>query len=155
MIDLVAGLYRKLVVYGTFLAPVALLLLRLGWGWELIESGYGHLTHIDQTVGFFESLHIPFPKANVIISGSTELVGGVLLMLGLAARAICIPLFFNFCVAYATASRDNVMHIFSQDPAKIVDDTAYPFLITSLIILSLGPGLISIDALLKRTIFRR
>ncbi len=155
MIAFLAGLYRRLVIYSAFFAPLALLLLRLGWGWELIESGYGHLTHLPDTVSYFNSLHIPYPKINAIVSGSTEFVGGVLLMLGLGARAICIPLFFNFCVAFATASHDNVVHIFSQDASKIVDDTAYPFLITSLVILTIGPGLFSLDAILQRTIFKR
>jgi putative oxidoreductase len=155
MIDLFAGLYRRFLFIAGLVAPIALLLLRLGWGWELIESGYGHLTHIAQTTDFFTSLHIPFPRANVIMSGSTEFAGGVLLMLGLCARLISVPLFFNFCVAYLTASRDNVVNFFHQDPAKIIDDTAYPFLITSLIIVAFGPGLISIDALLARTVFKR
>jgi putative oxidoreductase len=155
MIALIATVYRKIIIYSVYLAPLALLILRLGWGWELIESGRGHLMHIDQTTKFFTSLNIPFPKANVYISGSTELAGGVLLMVGLAARLISIPLIINFIVAYITASKDNVTHLFSQDYSKIVDDSAYPFLITSLIVLAFGPGLFSIDAVLKRTLFKK
>jgi putative oxidoreductase len=129
-------------------------MLRLSWGWEMLESGYGHLTHIQDTTNFFISLHIPFPKANVIISASIELIGGALMMLGLAARLISIPLLFNFFVAIVTASHDNVVHIFTQDISKIVDDTAYPFLMTSLIILAFGPGLFSIDGVLRATVFK-
>ncbi len=38
---------------------------------------------------------------------------------------------------------------------NIVDDAAYPFLITSLIILAFGPGMISLDALRARTVCKR
>jgi putative oxidoreductase len=153
MFDSLASVYERFSKWASCLGPFALLILRLGWGWEMIESGHGHLTHIQATTDFFTSLHIPFPRANVIISGSTELVGGILLVLGLGARLISIPLGFNFLVAILTASKDNVMHFFSQNPSKIVDDTAYPFLITSLIILAFGPGLFSIDGILKATLF--
>ncbi len=32
MIGLIAGIYRKVVLYPVFLGPIALLPLRLGWG---------------------------------------------------------------------------------------------------------------------------
>jgi putative oxidoreductase len=156
MISFAAALYRKLVIYGSYLAPVALLLLRLGWGWELIESGWGHLHHVDDMVSRFESWGITFqPRAQVYMSASMELLGGVLLMLGLGARLISIPLIVNFIVAFLTASKDNVHKIFQQDISNIIDDAAYPFLITSIIILAFGPGLFSVDAILQRTVFKR
>jgi putative oxidoreductase len=156
MIDFTAGVYRKLIIYGAFLAPLALLILRLGWGWELIEAGHAHLSDIPGTIENFKSFGITWhTKENVYMAATTELVGGALLMLGLASRAISIPLLFNFCVAFATASRENVAKIFQQDPKAIIDDAAYPFLITSLIIIAFGPGLFSIDAILKKTVLKR
>jgi putative oxidoreductase len=155
MFDSLVKIYALFLKWTSFLAPFALLMLRLSWGWEMLESGYGHLTHIHATTDFFMSLHIPFPRANVIISGSTELIGGALMMLGLAARLISIPLLFNFLVAILTASHDNVVHLFTQDYSKIVDDTAYPFVVTSLIILAFGPGLFSIDGILRVTLFEK
>ncbi len=155
MIAFIATLYRFLIKSGTYLAPVVLLLVRAGWGWEMYESGHRHLTYLDNTTSFFESLHIPAPHANAIISGTTELVGGILLMAGLASRLIAIPLTFNFLTAIATASSDNVKMIFKQDFSKIVDDTAFPFLVASLVILAFGPGIISLDAILKKTLFKK
>lgn len=156
MISFLASLYRKLAIYGPYLGPLALLILRLGWGWELIEAGRGHLNNVPATIENFKSFGITWhTEANVYMAAYTELIGGGLLMLGLAARAISIPLLFNFCVAFLTASRDNVQNFFHNDPAKIIDDAAYPFLITSLIILAFGPGLFSIDAILQRTVFKR
>jgi putative oxidoreductase len=127
-----------------------LLLIRLAWGWELVESGYGHLTHIAQTVDAFKGWGVPYPELSVHISASTELIGGILIMLGLGARFISIPLIVNFIVAYATASRDEFTQLFKQDPSHIVDDSAFPFLITSLLMLAFGAGRFSLDYLILR-----
>ncbi len=85
------------------------------------------------------------------ISGTTELVGGILLMLGLFSRLISIPLLFNFCVAYLTASHVALKELVHFSPDDFVSDAAFPFLITSLIILAFGPGKISLDYLLEKT----
>jgi putative oxidoreductase len=154
MIKLIAKFYRLLIRSGVFIAPVALLIVRLAWGWESFESGRGHLTHLDQTTQFFQSLNIPQPKLNAVVSGTTEMVGGILLMAGLAARLVAIPLTVNFIVAIVTDAHDQLIHVFSA-PDKLVDYTAFPFLVASLVILAFGPGVISIDGLLKHTVFRK
>jgi putative oxidoreductase len=144
-------MYNSLAKIGDCLQSFALLVIRLAWGFELVQSGYAHLTHAAKTAEFFQGLHIPFPLANVYLSGGTELVGGVLLMLGLFSRLVSIPLFFNFCVAYAMASRDAVVALVTlRDPAKFIDDSAFPFLVTSLIIFAFGPGRVSLDAWIRR-----
>jgi putative oxidoreductase len=138
---------------GTCLQSPVLLLIRLAWGFQLYESGWAHLTHVDKTAEFFASLHIPFPVANVCLSGTTELAGGILLMLGLFSRFISIPLFFNFCVAYLTASQSTIQEVlhFKKGAADdFINDTAFPFLITSLLILAFGPGKISLDYLIEK-----
>jgi putative oxidoreductase len=133
------------------LQSLVLLLIRLAWGFQLYESGVGHLTHVPKTAQFFESLHIPFPVANVYICGTTELVGSVLLMLGLFSRIISVPLIFNFCVAYLTASLDSVKALLHfKNPDDFINDAAFPFLVTSLLILAFGPGKISIDFLIEK-----
>jgi putative oxidoreductase len=130
---------------GGVLRSPALLLVRLAWGFQLYESGWGHLTHVGKTAQFFQSLHIPFPVANVYISGATEFVGGILLMLGLFSRLVSIPLLFNFCVAYLTASPGAVRELLHlQKPDDFINDSAFPFLVTSLLILAFGPGRIAL-----------
>ena len=143
------SLYNVLIRIGHYLTPGVLLIFRLAWGWELFESGRAHLSNVPAMVERFQSWGVPLPHLNVFISGYTELFGGLFLMAGLASRLIAIPLFFNFCVAYLTASHDTVVNFFRQDPSNFIDDAAFPFLITSLLILALGPGPISIDWLLK------
>ncbi|HEX4123661.1 MAG TPA: DoxX family protein [Tepidisphaeraceae bacterium] len=123
---------------------IVLLIFRLAWGWELLESGWGHWTHIDKTLHFFISLGVPLPGVSVYVSATTELLGGALIMLGLATRFISIPLFINFCVAYM-ASPTEVTNFFHQDPANFINDSAFPFLITSLLLLAFGAGVLSAD----------
>jgi len=138
---------------GRYLQSPVLLLIRLAWGWQLLESGHGHLTNVAATAKNFVDWGIPFPTFNVYLAGGTEMIGGALLMIGLAARLISIPLFFNFCVAYLTASRDEVVHLFSQNPDAFINDAAFPFWVTSLLIFAFGPGKFSLDYLICR--FRR
>ncbi len=155
MIKLLSRFYAFLIRFGVYLLPFVLLIIRLAWGWELFESGRAHLQDVPTMVQRFTEWGVPLPKPSVYISAGTEMVGGLLIMAGLASRLISIPLFFNFCVAYATASRDKVVNFFHQDPSAFIDDAAFPFLIMSLLILAVGPGPISIDALLKRTVFKK
>jgi putative oxidoreductase len=136
---------------GGWLQSPVLLLIRLAWGFQLYESGWGHLTHVEKTAKFFESLHIPHPVANVYISGCTEWIGGILLMLGLFSRPISVLLLVNFSVAYLTASRDSVVKLLHfHNPDDFINDAAFPFLVTSLLILAFGPGRIALDSLLFR-----
>src|SRR5271166_17327 len=132
---------------GGCLQSLVLLFIRLAWGFQLAESGWGHLTHVEKTTQFFESLKffgrfpMPMPVLNVYISGTTELVGGILLMLGLFSRPISILIFFNFCVAYATAGWSEISEILHlHSPDDFINDAAFPFLVTSLLILAFGPG---------------
>ncbi len=136
---------------GGNLQSLVLLFIRLAWGFQLAESGWGHLTHVAKTAHYFASLHIPFPVANVYLSGTTELVGGILLMLGLCARIAAVPLLVNFIVAYATASRGEIVALLHfHSPDDFINDAAFPFLVTSLLILAFGPGKAALDALIFR-----
>ena len=154
-VALIANTHRTLVNTGSKLQSFVLLALRLTWGWELLESGYGHLTHIEKTVEAFKGWGIPLPTVNVYISGTTEMLGGALLILGLATRFIAIPLIFNFIVAYATASKATFVQLFHgpnhlEAYDKFIDDSAFPMLILALTMFAFGPGKFAIDHLIKR-----
>ncbi len=146
--------YEKLIYAGTLVAPIFLLALRLWLGYQLAETGLGHLRHLDKVTEYFTDLGIPMPHFNAIVSGLTELVAGVLWMLGLGTRLISWPTFFNFCVAYWTASREAVKSILS-DPDKFIQDAAFPFLLLSLILICFGPGWLSVDGILKKFVFKK
>lgn len=151
--------HRRLTDVGTHLQSVVLLALRVTWGWQLLGAGYGHLTHVDKTVEAFKGWGVPFPLANVYISGTTEMIGGCLLVLGLAARLIAIPLVFNFLVAYATASRATIVQLITGEGGtrldaydSFINDSAFPMLILALSMFAFGPGKLSFDHLLQRFI---
>ena len=126
-----------------------LLLVRLYWGWQFAQSGWGRLHHIPQATQFFASLHIPFPEANVVFVSSLEFVGGILLILGLASRVIGLLLAIDMMVAYLTSDMEALHSIFS-DPGKFYNADPYTFLFASLLILIFGPGRFALDWLLQR-----
>jgi putative oxidoreductase len=82
-------------------APV--LLARLAMADEFIASGWGHLHDLPKLTRYFESLGIPAAGANVVASATTELVGGILLLLGLGTRFAAIALTGVMIVAILTA----------------------------------------------------
>jgi putative oxidoreductase len=126
-----------------------LLVIRLVFGWGLFQTGKGKLQNIDRFIDFLAHLHIPMPAANAYFVASLECVGGLLLLLGLAARLISIPLTINFIVAYLTADHEAVVNFF-KDQDAFTNAAPFLYLLTSLIILAFGPGLFSIDALIRR-----
>ena len=133
----------------TKLQSPLLLILRLYWGWQFFVAGRAHLANLNQTTEFFQSLNIPMPHLNAIMAGSTECVGGLLLLLGLGSRIITVPLVGTMVVAYLTADRDKVTGIF-QNPDAFVTATPFLFLFAALIVLVFGPGKLSADALIGR-----
>ena len=122
-----------------------LLLVRLYWGWQFIETGWGKLNNIGKVVEFFTTLGIPAPALNAHFIAGLELIGGILLVVGLAARPIGLLLTSNMLVAYATADREALFSIF-RDPDKFYAAAPYTFLIASLIVLIFGAGKFSIDS---------
>lgn len=143
-------LLSRLDAVADFLQSPLLLAIRLYWGWQFAQTGWGKLTHLDRTAGFFESLNIPLPKVNAVMAGGTECVGGALLALGLFARPASVPLIFCMGVAYATADRDALLAIRS-DPDKFVTAAPFLFLLAALVVLAFGPGKLALDALFKRS----
>ncbi len=130
------------------LQSLLLLAIRLYWGISFALGGWGKLHRLDEIAKWFgDDLHIPFPKLNAIMAGSTECLGGALLALGLFARPVSVPLIFTMIVAYATADREALMAI-TSDPDKFVSAAPFLFLLASLIVLAFGPGKFSLDALL-------
>ena len=132
-----------------FLQSPLLLAVRLFWGWQFTQTGWGKLTNLDRTAGYFESLGLPLPKVNALMAGATECFGGALLALGLFARPASVPLIFTMLVAYWTADREALKAITSE-PDKFTGATPFLFLFACLIVLAFGPGKLSLDALLGK-----
>jgi putative oxidoreductase len=143
------GFYQFIIKLGNLLQSPLLLAIRLYWGVQFAISGYGKFLNIQQVIGFFDGLNIPFPTISAYLAAGTELVGGICLVIGLASRLVSIPLIFTMLVAYIAADPESIRSIFS-DPQHFVSRTPFLFLYTSLIILAFGPGIFSVDAFLKR-----
>src|SRR6202012_1204452 len=99
-------LYRRFAHAASLLQSPLLLALRLYWGWQFFQTGKGKLMNHEKVTAFFASLHIPFPSFNVWLASSTECLGGVLLLVGLGSRLVCVPLLFTLTIAYLTAESD-------------------------------------------------
>jgi len=126
-----------------------LLFVRLYWGWQLVESGWGKLHNLDKVTEFFTSLGLPMPGPTAVFISSLEFFGGILLGLGLFSRLISLMLTVNLITAYITADREALSSIFS-DPDKFMAAAPFTFLFASLLILIFGPGKIAVDTLLGR-----
>lgn len=135
-----------LATIGGWLQPVLLLVIRGWWGWSFFLTGKGKLMNLGKTTAFFTDLGLPLPKLNAILAGSTECVGGLLLLLGLGSRLVSVPLIFCMIVAYATADKEALQAIFS-DTDKFTSAAPFLFLLASVIVFTFGPGKLSLDAL--------
>ncbi len=156
VLHFIASFYERLVKYSSNCQSIFLLWMRLTWGHQFLLIGLSKLHHIDTTIQFFTSLHIPSPVFHAYFVAYLETIGGILLILGLASRLIAIPLAFTMLIALATAHAEKLSQLkFITDPSALVHEAPYPFLITSLLVLFFGPGRVSIDAWLKRWAHRQ
>ena len=149
IISLYGKLDGMLTTVGSRIQPVVLLVIRGWWGWSFFLTGKGKLMNLERTTAFFTELNLPLPKINAIMAGSTECVGGLLLLVGLGSRLVSVPLIFTMLVAYGTAHREELGKIFSE-PEKFTEAAPFLFLLASVIVFSFGPGRLSLDALLGK-----
>jgi putative oxidoreductase len=136
------------------LGGVVLLVLRLVWGWQFLTTGLGKLQNHARVTEFFSSLGIPAPGLNAWFVGSLEMAGGALLLLGLFSRPIALLLTGNMFVAYLTADRPALFGVFHDLDAFLKSDPFW-FLFVSVVVLTLGPGAISVDRLITTSLARR
>jgi putative oxidoreductase len=146
---LLTKLYRWLIAAASYLQSPFLLLVRLYWGFQMMQTGWGKLHDLAKVTGFFTNLGIPFPAVNAPFIAGLEFLGGILIMLGLGSRLVALLLTCDMLVAFVAADREALFAIFS-DPDKFYAASPYPFLLAFVIVLVFGPGRFSLDALLSR-----
>ena len=130
-----------------------LLFVRLYWGIQLMQSGWGKLHHLDKVTDFFTSLSLPMPHQMAIFISCVEFFGGLFLALGLLSRVTLLVLTINMIMAYVTADKEALSSLFS-DPDKFAAAAPYVFLVAALIILLAGPGIFSLDAIANKVIWK-
>jgi uncharacterized membrane protein YphA (DoxX/SURF4 family) len=140
--------------------PASILLLRLMAGGVFLWEGILKFVYVNQGVGRFTKLGFPFPQATAQFVGTLEIVGGVLLLLGLCTRLIAIPFVLEMIVAILTTK---IALYLGTSPLPLPPAppqigawavlheirSEYAQMATSLFLLINGPGVMSIDALLR------
>jgi len=119
---------------------IFLLLARLTLAYGFYEPAMKKWSDIGSIAQWFDSLGIPFPTLNAYMAATTELLGVILLTLGLFTRLISIPLMVVMLVAIFTVHIGNG---FSAGDNGF-EIPLYYFLFLG-IFLSHGAGKISVD----------
>lgn len=121
------------------------LVVRVVFGYFWLETGIAKVHNIAGFTQRFVGWGIPFPAFSATLSAWTELVGGLLLMLGLLTRLVCIPMLINMAVAVTLVVSSNLMGL---DDYVEADEVVYSLIFFWL--LMAGPGEVSVDTLLAR-----
>lgn len=127
---------------GNWLGP---LVMRLVFGYFWLETGLAKVHNLAGFTQRFVGWGIPHPAFSAALSAWTELLGGLLLMLGLCTRLVCLPMLFNMAVAVTLVVSANLM---SLDDYVEADEIVYSLIFFWLLVA--GPGKVSLDTLLAR-----
>jgi len=142
--------------------PAATLLLRLMVGGVFFWEGLLKLVYRNQGVGRFTKLGFPLPALTANFVAGLEIVGGLLLLMGLLTRLTAIPFLVEMVVAiFAT----KVSLFLGTSPLPLPPSppqvgfwavlheirSDWAQLLTASFLLAAGPGRWSLDALLRRS----
>src|ERR1700737_3068707 len=122
-------------------------MMRIYFGYFWAETGWGKIHNLDAFTQRFIGWGISYPHLSPALSGYTEWVGGILLMLGLFTRFVSIPLMFNMFVAIMKVKINKVSGI---DDFVEMDEALYMFILFWLMMA--GPGRVSVDHLIRRVL---
>lgn len=138
------------------LQAVVPLLARLLIGQAFAQTGWGKLHKIEDIISFFSGLGIPAPAANAYFVSTLELVGGVAILLGLGTRAFAFLLCGTMVVALGTADREALLGALQVgSETGLIDVVPLAYMSQLLWLVAFGPGVVSLDALIKRLATRR
>ena len=141
--------YSLLVRLASSLQSPFLLAIRLYWGYQFAQTGWGKLHNLERVTGFFSSLGVPAPGIMAPFIATLEFAGGIMLALGLFSRVIALLETGNMISAFYLGDHDALFSAFS-DPDKFYAAAPYTYLFASLIVLIFGPGKWALDALWRK-----
>lgn len=141
--------------------PKSTLLLRLMAGGVFFWEGILKFVYVNQGVGRFTKLGIPFPHFTAAFVGYLEIVGGMLLLTGVLTRLIAIPFVVEMIVAILSTKISLYLGTspLPLPPAPpqvgfwaVLHETRsdYAQILTAIFLLINGPGKWSLDAVLLR-----
>src|SRR3984885_5493763 len=145
----IRNLYEMFVRAASSLESPFLLIIRLYWGWQFMQTGWGKLGDLGRVTSYFTSLGFPAAALNPYFLSGLEFGGGILLALGLGSRVIAFLLAADMAVAYYVGDHDALLSFFS-DPDKFYAAAPFTFLVASLIVLIFGPGKLALDTLIGK-----
>ena len=99
-----------------FLGPLA---FRIFLAPIFILAGWSKLSGVTDTASYFQFLGIPAPLLMAYVAGMTELVGGILLVAGVAVRLVAIPLMVTMLVAAGSAHWDKGWHVLPEQQLTV------------------------------------
>jgi putative oxidoreductase len=147
--SLIPSTARRLAAIAARAAFLPALLTRITIGLAYVQTGTGKWHNFERTVGFFASLGIPFARANAAFIAWLEIVGGLLLVVGLLTRASAALLSASMTVALLTADRAGFIASWgSASESSPTDVTSYVFLLFLLWLVVYGAGAVSLDRLI-------
>jgi uncharacterized membrane protein YphA (DoxX/SURF4 family) len=101
--QLLVGFYKGFLAALKSVEGLAALALRLYLAPVLMQAGYNKISHFEDTAAWFGNsewgLGLPMPELMAALASGTELVGGALLLLGLATRFVAVPMMVTMLVA--------------------------------------------------------
>jgi putative oxidoreductase len=129
---------------------VALLIGRVAIGICFMVHAFGKLGWVgsgslDGFARWLGDLGVPMPAVQARMAMLSELVGGALLALGLATRPACVVLIFTMLVAGIVGHRGAGYLITNNPPGA---EYTINLAVVCVMFLLLGPGAISLDAIL-------
>ncbi len=137
------NIYMEFSRLSEYLKSLALLFARFAIAYGFYEPAMMKFKDIGSVAEWFGSMGIPFPTLNAYMAASTEILGVVLLTLGLLTRAISIPLIIIMIVAIITVHLPNG---FSAGNNGF--EIPFYYMLFLLIFLSHGAGKFSLDRLI-------
>ena len=146
----ILNIYQSFTGYLDQLTDIPLLFIRIILAYGFWGPGMMKFNNINNVAEWFEGLGIPFPTLNAYLSAFTEVGGAILLLLGLGARLISIPLMIVMLVAIFTVHLSNG---FEAGNNGFEIPVYYLTMLFTLFIF--GSGKISLDFLIGRATLAR
>jgi len=125
------------------------LVSRFAVGVGFVITGWGKIHHFDKVINFFTNLKIPHPEFAAHLTGFSELIFGLLVVIGLATRLSVIPLIIVMITAMATATFPGFAADSSSDLSTYLLSEELLIAIILLWLFIRGAGAVSVDGLIK------
>lgn len=123
------------------------LVARITVGWVFLMAGWGKLGALPLVIGNFRGWGVPAPEILAPFVSGLEFVGGIALLLGLFTRIFSVPLIVVMIVAIKTAFWEQVDSL-----EYLLGLVEFAYLAIFLWLGVAGPGAVSVDHLLQRSI---